>query len=264
MTMPSPASVEVHAVQDGAEDAPVLILSPSLGSTVAMWEPQLAALTGRFRVIRYDPRGHGGSPVPAGPYAIAELGADLLALLDRLGAPRAHLAGLSLGGMTAMWVAAHHPERVATLTLLCTSAQLGPAQAWAERAALVRGQGSAAVAAAVVERWFTPAWAARHPVEVRRYQAMIGATSAEGYASCCSAIEAMNLIPALPQITAPTLVIAGEQDPSTPPEHARRIVAGIPGARLEVLAEAAHLANVEQPQAVNQLLLAHLVGGRDE
>jgi len=256
---PSPP-VAVHAVQDGPVGAPVLVLSASLGSTLAMWEPQLPALSARFRVVRYDPRGHGGSPVPAGPYSIADLGVDLLALLDRLHVRRAHVAGLSMGGMTAMWLAAHHPARVASLSLLCTSAKLGPPQAWADRAVTVREQGSGSVAAAVVGRWFTPGWTEANPGETERYRAMVGATPAEGYASCCTAIETMDLLPDLPRITASTLVIAGELDPSTPPEHARMIAAGIAGSRLAVLAAAAHLANVEQPQAVNDLLLGHIQG----
>lgn len=146
-------AVGVHAVVSGA--GPVVVLSNSLGSTHRMWDAQVADLEQRFTVVRYDTRGHGASPVPDGPYTIDDLADDLIALLDRLDLERAHLVGLSLGGMTAMRVAARNPERVDRMALLCTGAQLPPATAWVERAATVRAQGTAAVAAAVVDRWFT-------------------------------------------------------------------------------------------------------------
>ncbi|MEV0726166.1 3-oxoadipate enol-lactonase [Micromonospora purpureochromogenes] len=253
------SAIDVHAVVEGPEDAPVLVLSPSLGSTLATWEPQAAALRDRFRVVRYDHRGHGGSPVPPGPYELADLGADVLRLLDRLEVQAAHFCGLSLGGMTGMWLAAHAPERVRRLVLCCTSARLRPAEAWAERADLVRREGTAAVADGVVTRWFTPRWVQAHPEAVRDMRAMMAATPAEGYASCCSAIHRMDLTDALPTIRAKTLVIAGHEDPATPPEHSHAIAEGIRDSRLEVLSPAAHLANVEQPEAITRLLLKHLV-----
>jgi len=227
---------------------------------VAMWEPQLPALTERFRVVRYDHRGHGGSPVPDGPYALAELGGDVLALLDTLGLARVHLGGLSLGGMVAMWVAAHAPERVDRLALLCTSARLGPPEMWARRAETVLSQGLEAITDAIVGRWFTPAFAAASPEVVAWARKLLTGTPASGYAGCCAAVQTMDLVPALGSITAPTLVIAGAEDPATPPEHARVIAAGISGARLEIVPGAAHLANVEQPEAVTRLLLDHLGG----
>lgn len=262
MTSPTAAgrAVDVHAVVEGTQDAPVVVLSPSLGSTLAMWEPQAAALRDRFRVVRYDHRGHGGSPVPPGPYELADLGADVLRLLDRLDVRAAHFCGLSLGGMTGMWLAAHAPERVHRLVLCCTSALLGPADVWAERARAVRREGTAAVADGVVTRWFTPGWVQAHPETVSDMRAMVAATPAEGYAACCTAIERMDLTADLSHIRAETLVIAGQEDPSTPPEHGRAIAESIADARFEVLSPAAHLANVEQPEAVNHLLLAHLLG----
>ncbi|MEV1287354.1 3-oxoadipate enol-lactonase [Micromonospora sp. NPDC049679] len=252
--------VALHHVIDGPADAPVLLLANSLGSTIAMWEPQLPRLTAGFRVVRFDTRGHGRSPVPAGPYALADLGADVLALLDRLDVERAHFAGLSLGGMVGMWLAAHAPQRVDRLVLCCTSARLGPPEAWAERARTVRAQGTAAVADAVVQRWFTPAYAARHSPRIAAMRAMVAATPAEGYASCCTAIQEMDLVPALPRITAPTLVIAGADDPATPPVHASTIAGHLAGARVTVVPDAAHLANVEQPDRVTDLILEHLNG----
>ncbi|HKA68311.1 MAG TPA: 3-oxoadipate enol-lactonase [Actinomycetes bacterium] len=253
------AAVPVHYLVDGPADAPPLLLSSSLGATADMWEPQAAALADRFRIVRYDHRGHGRSPVPPGPYELADLGADAQALLDRLEIDKAHLAGLSLGGMVAMWLAAHAPDRVDRLVLMSTSAKLGPPQAWAERAATVRAAGSTgAVADAVVGRWFTAGYASAHPNLVRRFRDMIAATPPDGYAACCGAIERMDLEPGLARIRAATLVISGTDDPATPPVHAERIAAGIAGATLELLPGAAHLANVSAADTVNELLAAFL------
>ena len=251
-------AVEVHAEVEGPAGAPVVLLAGSLGSTLAMWDPQVPALAQRFRVVRYDTRGHGRSPVPPGPYVLDDLVDDAVALLDRLGVVRAHVVGLSLGGMTAMRLAAREPQRVDRLALLCTSALLGPASAWAERACLVRARGTAAVAETVVERWFTPVLRAQNPALVQRMQRMVADTPAEGYASCCSAIETMDLREDLSRIAAPTLAVAGADDPATPPEHLAAVADAVPGGRLLVLPQAAHLANVEQTAAVDAALLAHL------
>jgi 3-oxoadipate enol-lactonase len=248
----------IHHIVTGADDAPVLVLSNSLGATLAMWDPQAEALAERFRLVRYDTRGHGGSPTPPGPYSIDDVGVDAVALLDELGVERAHFAGLSLGGMTGMWLAINAPERLDRLVLLCTSAQLGPAQGWADRAVTVREQGTGAIAGATMERWLTRDFRAAQPGTTERVRAMIESIDDEGYASCCAVIERMDLAPGLGTIGAPTLVIAGAQDPAAPPEHGERIVAGIPGARLEVLDPGAHLINVERPEAVTRLIVEHL------
>jgi 3-oxoadipate enol-lactonase len=255
-------SVEVHHVVDASPDlpadAPVVVLSNSLGTTHAMWDPQVPALAERFRVVRYDTRGHGASPVPQGPYSIDDLADDLLGLLDRLGVAKAHVVGLSLGGMTAMRLAARNPERVDRLVVLCTSALLGPAQAWLDRAATVRAQGGGAVAEAVVDRWYTAAYARAHPDRVAAARAMVSEQPPEGYASCCEAIAAMDLTGDLAHITAPTLAIAGADDPATPPEHLERIAAGVKDGRLVVVPQSAHIASQEQPEAVTQAVLEHL------
>lgn len=251
-------AVEVHAVVSGRADAPAVVLSNSLGSTHRMWDAQLADLEQRFRVVRYDTRGHGASPAPDGPYGIDDLADDLVALLDRLGIAKAHLVGLSLGGMTVMRVAIRNPERVQRLGLLCTGAQLPPASAWTERAALVRAQGSAAVAAAVVQRWFTPAYLDANPGVRSAHERMIAATPAEGYAACCEAIAELDLREQLSTITARTLAIAGEDDPATPPAKLQEIVARIPGSRLLTVPQAAHLANAEQPDTITPALIEHL------
>jgi 3-oxoadipate enol-lactonase len=250
--------VIVHHVVTGPADAPPLVLSNSLGADLRMWDPQAETLAERFRLVRYDTRGHGGSPVPDGPYAIDHLGQDVLALLDHLEIERAHFAGLSLGGMTGMWLAINAPERLERLVLLCTSANLGPAETWRERAETVRAQGTEAVADAGVGRWLTERYRQEHPDIATRLRDMIAATPDAGYAACCAVIEHMDLTGGLAGISAPTLVIAGAQDPATPPEHAERIVAAVPDSRLEVLDPAAHLANVEQPETVTRLIREHL------
>jgi 3-oxoadipate enol-lactonase/4-carboxymuconolactone decarboxylase len=249
-------AVDLHATVDGDPAAPVVLLLGSLGSTLEMWDPQVPALAERFRVVRADARGHGRSPVPPGPYALDDLVDDAVALLDRLGVARAHVVGLSLGGMTALRLAAREPARVDRLALLCTSALLGPASGWTERAATVRAGGTQAVAEAVVDRWVT--LAGRSPELVLQLREMVSATPSEGYAACCEAIGAMDLRADLGRVRAPTLALAGAEDPSTPPEHLEAIAAGIGGARLLVVPGAAHLANVEQAEAVNAALLTHL------
>jgi 3-oxoadipate enol-lactonase len=251
-------SAQVHAVVTGRPDGPAVVLSNSLGSTHRMWDAQIAALEERFRVVRYDTRGHGASPVPPGPYSIDELADDVIGLLDRLDIERAHLVGLSLGGMTMMRAAARNPERVDRLALLCTAAYLPPARGWTDRAALVRNDGTSAVAAAVVQRWFTPGYLAANTEAQQGYEAMVAATPAEGYAACCEAIAAMDQRAELSSIIAPTLAIAGADDPATPPDLLRDIVDAVPHARLLVVPDSAHLANAEQPGAITPALLEHL------
>lgn len=254
-------TVGLAYVVDGPADAPVLVLGNSLGTTIEMWEPQLPVLTERFRVVRYDHRGHGGSPVPGGEYRLEQLGGDVLAMLDALELKRVHLGGLSLGGMVAMWVAANAPERVDRLVPMCTSAKLGPPEMWVQRAETVRAQGTEAIADTLLGRWFTPGYAARLPEVLVWARRMLTGTSSGGYAGCCAAVQHMDLLPVLGRITAPTLVIGAELDPATPPEaHAKLIAEGIPNARLEIIPDAAHLANVEQPDAVTGLLMDFLGG----
>jgi len=250
--------IQVHHLVEGPPDAPALVLANSLGSTLAMWEPQIERLAAELRVVRFDLRGHGRSPVPPGPYTLAELAEDVVALLDRLEIPRAHVAGVSLGGMIAMRLGIDAPDRVDRLVLCCTSARLGPPSMWEDRIRTVRERGTEALADAVVARWFTPAWAAAHPDRVRRLREMIATTPDEGYAGCCAAIRDMDLEPELGRISAPTLVIAGADDPATPPDHGARIAAGIPGARMAVVPDSAHLANIEQADEVTTRILDHL------
>jgi 3-oxoadipate enol-lactonase len=254
----SPA-VEVFHVAEGPADAPVVVLSNSLGTSLDMWEPQVHELARRFRVVRYDLRGHGRSPVPPGPYSIDDLGGDLLALLDRLGVERAHLCGLSIGGMLSLWVSAHAPERVERLVVCCASPALPNAAAYTERAALVRREGMRPVVDPVIGRWFTSGYAGRNPGVIAEMQEMIDANEPEGYAGCCEAIAGMDLEPALSAIRAPTLAIAGADDHAIPPAESGRICRGVVDCRLEVVNDAAHLVNVEQADAVTSLILSHLL-----
>lgn len=253
-------AVAVHHVVTGPEDAPVVVLSNSLGSTTSMWDAQADELAKDFRVVRYDTRGHGGSPVPPGPYDIDDLADDVVALLDSLGVEKAHFVGLSLGGMTGMRLAARNPERLDRLVVLCTGAKLDPSSAWHDRAATVRAHGSSAVAEAVVARWYTPDFLEEHPDVRAESEAVVSATPAEGYASCCEVIAAMDLRDDLPRIAAPTLAIAGADDPATPPPHLEAVADGVQDGHLLVVPGSAHLANAEQPQAITPAIVQHLKG----
>jgi len=252
-------AVDVSYTVDGAADAPVVVLSNSLGATRGMWDPQVPALAERYRVVTYDARGHGESPAPAGPYSLDDLVDDLVALLDALGAQRAHLAGLSLGGMTAMRLAVREPARVDRLALLCTSAD-PEAKPFLERAAAVRAGGTAPLAQTVASRWVTPGFAAEHPELMARLEAMIAGCDDEGYAACAEVVAAVDLREDLARITAPTLVISGAEDPALPPEHQRVIADGIPGAELLTVSPGAHLANLERTLEVTGALLGHFDG----
>jgi 3-oxoadipate enol-lactonase len=243
----------------GPADAPPLLLGGSLGTTLAMWEPQVRLLSGRLRMIPFDHRGHGASPAPAGPYTIAELGSDVIALMDHLKLERASYCGLSIGGMVGQWLAGNHPDRIDRLILIATSAHLGDSKPWLERAATVRAAGTVeGIADIVVSRWFTPHWATEHGHTVRTYREMLASSPVEGYAGCCEAISALDERPELARITVPTLVISGADDPAIPPVHQRAIAEAIAGARLETIADAAHLLSVQHPTQVNQLIFDHL------
>jgi 3-oxoadipate enol-lactonase len=247
----------LHHRVEGPEDAPALVLSNSLGTSLEMWDDQAPALAERFRLVRFDSRGHGRSEVPPGPYVIEELGRDVLALLADLELERVHFCGLSMGGMTGMWLAVNAPERIDRLALCSTSTHMPPAEQWHERAATVREQGMAALADGAIDRWITPQGQTERPDAVRRLRQGLLDTPAEGYAASCEAIAQHDLRDAVAGIAAPTLVIVGDQDPSTPPDHARFIASRGDGARVVELERARHLLNVEHPDRVTQELLAH-------
>jgi 3-oxoadipate enol-lactonase len=250
-------SVDVHHEFTGSPDSPVLVLAGPLGSTLEIWEPLVDPLAERFRVLRYDHRGHGRSPVPHGSYAIEDLAVDVVTLLDRLGVERAAFCGLSLGGMVGIWLAAHIPERLSSLVLCSTSAYYHDHGPWVERAASVRWAGTAAIAPEVGARWFTPDWAAAHPEFVEQAIQMIAGTSDNSYAECCGAIASWDGRRLLGRIIMPTLVIGGSQDQGTPVQpHAKTLASAIYRAKLEVL-DAAHLAIIEQADRAHRLIAKH-------
>ncbi|MBS1891609.1 MAG: 3-oxoadipate enol-lactonase, partial [Actinobacteria bacterium] len=235
-----------HRVEGPAE-APVLVLLNSLGTDLGMWDPQAAALRDEFRLVRLDTRGHGGSPVPDGPWTLADLGGDVLALLDSLGIARASFAGVSLGGSTALWLAAHAPERVESTIPCFTAAWFGGPDAWLERAGIVRAKGVEAVADGVIDRWFTERV---DPGLRARMREMLVSTPPQGYAAATEVVAHLDLRPDLDRIAAPTLVVSGAEDVATPPATGRELAAGIPGAEFVELEGAAHLGNLERPEAV--------------
>ena len=251
--------IKLHYQLDGDAALPVLVLSNSLGTSLAMWEPQIPELSKHFRVLRYDTRGHGQSEVTPGPYTIAQLGSDVIALLDQLEIAQAHFCGLSMGGSTFMWLAVHHPERVNKLILCNTGARIGTAEAWNSRIETVQRDGLPAIAAAVVSRWLTPEYAGQHPQQVQDLTAMLLATPAEGYAGACAAVRDNDLREAIAGIRAPTLIIAGSGDIPTPPADAQFMRATIPGA-LYVEFDAAHISSQQQPRAFTQAVVQFLTG----
>jgi 3-oxoadipate enol-lactonase len=243
---------------EGPPGAPVVVLGNSLGTTREVWEPQVTALSGRFRLLRYEHRGHGGSPAPPGPYDIAGLAADVLQLLNDFGVDAASYCGISLGGMIGMWLAAHAPDRIDALGLCCMSACLPPADFWTRRAAQARAAGMASISRQVVGRWFTPAFGERDPATVAGFVTTLERVDPQGYAGCCEAIAALDLRSCLPRISAPVLVIAGAEDPATPPWHAATIASGVSCSRLRVIRGGAHLASVSHPGEVTAALMEHL------
>lgn len=252
------SAVEVHHIVTGRQDGPVAVLSNALGATHAMWDANLVELEKHYRVVRYDTRGHGESPVPPGPYSIDDLADDVVALLDHLGVAKAHFVGPSLGGITGMRLAARNPDRVDRLVTLCTGAHLTPSSTWHDRAATVRANGTKVVAEAAVARWFTPDHLVANPDVKARFEAMVAATPAEGYAGCCEAIATTDLRADLPSISAPTIAIAGADDKATAPPHLEAIASAVQHGRLLVVPHAAHLASAEQPLLITLAVIEHL------
>ena len=244
----------------GDENAPVLVFSNSLGTTLEMWDAQAAAFSNQYRVLRYDTRGHGASVASPGPYRIHQLGGDVLAILDALGIDQAHFCGISMGGLTGLWLGVHASARLRSITVANSAAKVGTEAAWLERAAQVRAQGAAAMQAladSAPARWFTEGFAAAQPAVVQRAQGWIAASNPEGYASCCEALAHEDLRTAIGAITAPTLLIAGSADPVTTVADAQAMHAAIAGSAL-VTVPASHLSNLEAPQAFDLALASFL------
>jgi 3-oxoadipate enol-lactonase len=244
---------------DGTRGKPVLVLSNSLGTDFAMWEPQIAALRPHFCIVRYDTRGHGGSKPTPGPYSIELLGRDVVALLDHLKTDRASFCGLSLGGMIGMWLGANAPQRIDKLVLANTAPRMAPPDMWNQRIEKVNAGGINAISDAVLGRWFTPDFHASEPAKLAAMKAMMERQPPEGYVACCAAVRDMDQREDIARITAPTLVITGSHDQSTTPADGAFVAARIEGSQLVAL-PAAHLSNIEAAPAFNAALTSFLLG----
>ena len=248
--------LDMHLRSDGPQDAPPVLLLHSLGTDHRVWDPQAERLSGFFRVLRPDLRGHGDSAVTSGPYTIDGMARDVLAALDALGIRRLPVVGLSIGGLIAQALAALAPDRVAALALVDTALAIPPAELWHERAATVRAKGIAAIADGVLARWLTPA----APMEARlALRELLLATHPEGYAGAAEAIATADLSATTRRLRCPTLVLVGDQDEATPQTSAEALRDAIPGSQLRLIAGAAHIPTVEQPEAVTAALLDLLV-----
>ncbi|MEV7277288.1 alpha/beta fold hydrolase [Streptomyces sp. NPDC093111] len=244
---------------DGPEDAPVLVLGPSLGTTWHMWDRQIPELTRTWRVVRFDLPGHGGAPVqPAG--SVAELGDRVLATLDELGIQRFGYAGCALGGAIGLDLALRAPHRVASLALVATSPRFGTPDEFRQRGVIVRTNGLEPIARTAPEQWFTPAFASAQPAIVDWAVQMVRTTDPGCYIAGCEALAVFDVREALGRIAVPALVLVGADDQVTGPAEARTLVAGIADAPLAVVPGASHLAPVEQPAAVTELLVGHFAG----
>ncbi len=236
--------VRIHYELAGLSGAPVLVFSNSLGATLSMWDPQMTALQGQFRILRYDTRGHGQSSVTAGPYTLERLARDVLALLDQLKLDRVHFCGLSMGGQTGMWLALYAPGRLQKLVLCNTAAKIGGPETWNPRVEAIRKGGMKAVSTAVMERWFSPNYRANSPDVVASTRLMFEGANSDGYIANCAAIRDFDAREAVAAIRVPTLVIAGTHDSATTPSEGHYLADRIARARYVEL-NAAHLSNIE-------------------
>lgn len=252
--------IDMEPVFDGPEEAPVLVLGPSLGTDIGLFDAQVAEFAGRFRVAAFNLPGHGGAPSPEGPYSVAALAQDVLAMLNRYGIDRFHYAGVSIGGAIGLQLALEAGERMSSLTVCASAARFANPESWPARAATVRADGTEAMLASRPGTWYTHEFARAEPAEAERLLDMLRATTREGYAGCCEAIGAFDVRQSLGEIRVPTLLLAGAEDPATPPEMLRQIADGIPGSRLVVVPDTAHLPVAEAPETVNGELGAHLAG----
>ena len=248
----------IHVEVEGPQAAPVLMLSNSLGTNLHMWDEQAGDFAEHFRLIRYDRRGHGQSGVPAGPYSMERFGRDVIAVLDALDIEKTNWCGLSMGGMVGQWLGANAPDRVEKLVLSNTNFYYADKAPWQDRIKFVAEKGLDALVDANMQRWFTEAFRNKAPQTMARMKSMFVATKVPGYIGCCEAIRDMDFRASNPNISAPTMVIVGAKDPATPPSAGEAIAKQIAGAKLVSL-EAAHISNMEQPQAYTEAVLDFLL-----
>jgi 3-oxoadipate enol-lactonase len=256
--------IDINYRLDGhSTSGPVVMFSNSLASNLTMWDLQVEPLEMEgFRVLRYDSRGHGQSSAPEGPYTIDLLADDAAALIDHLGVGPVHFCGLSKGGMVAMNMGVRHPEKVRTLTIADSAAHMAPKDTWDDRVRMVTAGGMASVVDGTIDRWITTHGQQRMEDQVEKVRNMILNTPVTGFVACCRAIQAMDQRETIKAIDKPTLVVVGDKDPSTTPAHAKEIADAVPGAELEIIADAAHLANIEQPVAFTDALLKFLLANK--
>lgn len=256
--------IDIHYVLEG--EGPVVTMSHALGCNLSLWNEQAQALSGRYRVLRYDTRGHGGSSAPSGPYSFEQTVDDLHGLLSGLGIAQTHFVGISMGGMIGQMFALKYPEMLVSLTVCSTTSRYPAAvrSAWVERIRTVDAEGMEPMIEPALQRWFTPPFRERRPDVMDRVRAMLRSTPTQGYIGCCHAIPTIDVTARLGTVRCPTLVIVGDDDPSTPVAVARDIEAAIPSAELAILSHASHLSNLEQPEEFNRALLSFLdkVAGR--
>ena len=245
--------MEIEYRLDGQADAPLLVLSNSLGTTLDLWQPQMALFSAHFRVLRYNQRGHGGTPLSAAPLTLEILGRDVIALLDRLEVERAHFCGISMGGLTGLWLNRYQPQRLRRLVVANSAACIGSVEGWRQRAQQARRDGLAEIAAASPARWFSEEFRRREPQQVATLIARLAQGNAAGYAACCDALALADLRAEVARMPQPMLAIAGELDPVTTPDDARFLQENAPQAELTTL-PASHIANIACPT-----LFAHRV-----
>jgi 3-oxoadipate enol-lactonase len=248
---------QINVDIQGSQDAPVLMLSNSLGTDLHMWDDQMADWTKHFRVVRYDRRGHGKSDVPKGPYSMERFGRDVLSIMDALDIETINWCGLSMGGMVGQWLGANAPDRIDRLILSNTNYNYADKGPWNDRIKFVREKGLAALVDPNMERWFTKGFRERAPQSIAHMKSIFLTTKPEGYIACCEAIRDMDFTASNPSIAAPTLVIVGSQDPATPPAQGEAIARQIKDAKVAAL-DAAHIANIEQPKLYAETVINFL------
>ena len=251
--------VEINYHLDGDEDLPTLILSNSLTTNLHLWDEQVSSFANYFRILRYDNRGHGGSSSPKGEYTIDNIGNDILLLMDHLDINTASLCGISLGGMVAMWLGIHAPNRVDKLVVCNSSSDIGSPDPWQERIKMVNSKGMASIVDAGLERFLSERFRKSGSPKIELLKSMMLTCEVSGYSGCCAAVRDMYLTTQLTKINNQTLIIAGELDPSTPVPHSELINQEITTSSLIIIKGVAHLSNIEKPVEFNKAVLDFLL-----